>query len=64
MVWIEEFLNEAKNNACVNFVAVSPLHVVGYHLTAEISADFEERGGKALSVPVEQMIRGNAGPHV
>ncbi len=73
-VWLPEYLDahgfelieisrEERDHACVNYVVVSPLNVVGYDLAARISRELEKRGGRALSVPAEQLLRGNAGPH-
>lgn len=58
-----EVTEQEMNQGCVNYVAVSPLKAVGYDKASRISAEIEKRGGETLSVPSEQLFRGNAGPH-
>ncbi len=62
-VELYEVTEEEMRKGCVNYVAVSPLHVVGYDTADRISVEITRRGGQVLSVPAEQLFRGNAGPH-
>jgi N-dimethylarginine dimethylaminohydrolase len=73
-VWLPDYLEahgfeifevseEEKNRACINYVTVAPLTVVGYDWASRTHEEIHRRGGRAVGIPGTQLLRGNAGPH-
>lgn len=52
-----------KNTACVNYVTVAPMKVIGYDWAERTHAEVRRRGGSVIGVPGTQLLLGNAGPH-
>jgi N-dimethylarginine dimethylaminohydrolase len=49
--------------AAANFVMTAPRQIVGYEWAERVMEEVEKRGGKAIGVPGNELIKGNGGPH-
>jgi N-dimethylarginine dimethylaminohydrolase len=56
-------IDESDGPAAANFVMTGPRQVVGYEWAERVMREVEQRGGRAIGVPGQELIKGNAGPH-
>ncbi len=54
---------EERDAAAANFVMTAPRQIVGYEWAERVMNEVEKRGGKAVGVAGEELIKGNGGPH-
>jgi len=73
-IWLTDFLAqrdvelievtpEEHQAMCINFIPVGPRRVVGWEWATRLMQEIEARGGRAVGIPGDELVKGNGGPH-